>query len=97
MTNNFNKDLRENAARQPSKPSPEVFGTLLKAAAGKLGTDPETLKRRLESGELEKSIMNSSPENEGMQKLKAALSDPETAKKLLRDPRAAAILKKAGR
>ena len=97
MTNDINKTAKGNTPKQSAKPSPQVLGTLLKAAAGKLGTDPETLKRRLESGELEKSIMNASPENEGMRKLKAALSDPETAKKLLRDPRAAAILKKAGR
>ena len=90
MTNNLHKGLDNN---NPGKPSPEVFGALLKAAAGRLGTDPETLRRRLESGELEKSIMDFKPENEGMRKLKQALSDPAAAKKLLSDPRAAALLK----
>ena len=93
MTNNLSKGFAGNGSPKPEKPSPEVFGVLLKAAAGRLGTDPETLRRRLESGELEKSIMDSQPENEGMRKLKQALSDPETAKKLLNDPRAAALLK----
>lgn len=89
MTDNLNKDLRA----QPPKP---VFEALLKAAAGRLGTDTETLRRKLESGELEKSILSSSPADENMQKLRRALSDPAAAQKLLNDPRAAEILKRAG-
>ena len=89
MTDNLNKDLR-------AKPPKPVFEALLKAAAGRLGTDTETLRRKLESGELEKSILSSSPADENMQKLRRALSDPVAAQKLLNDPRAAEILKRAG-
>ena len=86
MPDNLNKDLRVFS-------SSKMFEALLKAAAGRMGTDPETLRRRLESGELENSIKNASAGNESMQKLKAALSDPKAAEKLMNDPRAAEILK----
>lgn len=89
MTENLNKNLR-------AEPPKMVFEALLKAAAGRLGTDTESLRKKLESGELEKSILNSSPADENMQKLRQALSDPAAARKLLNDPRAAEILKRAG-
>jgi hypothetical protein len=89
MTENLNKDLR-------GEPSPKVLETLLKAASAKLGTDPETLRRSLENGSLEKSIKNAPADSEGMKKLKQALSDPKTARQLMNDPRAAEILKRAG-
>lgn len=89
MPDNLNKDLRVFS-------SSKMFEALLKAAAGRMGTDPETLRRRLESGELEKSIRNAPAGDDNMQKLRQALSDPQAAKKLLNDPRAAEILKRAG-
>ena len=88
MTDNLNKDLR-------GEGSPKVLEALLKAAAGRLGTDKETLRRRLESGELEKSILNAHGDSESMRRLKQALSDPAAAKKLLNDPQAAEILRRA--
>jgi hypothetical protein len=89
MPDNLNKDLRVFS-------SSKVFETLLKAAAGRMGTDTETLRKRLESGELENSIKNAADGNESMRKLKQALSDPKEAQKILKDPRAAEILKRAG-
>ena len=90
MTDNLNKDLR-------AGPPPKVLEALLKAAAGRLGTDPAALKRSLESGELEKSIRNAPATDENMTRLKQALCDPNAAKRLLSDPRAAEILKRAGK
>lgn len=70
--------------------SQQKLRALLEAAGKKLGTDPETLRRALESGDAG-SLLGPAHADEG---LRRALSDPEAAKKLLGTPGAQALLKK---
>ncbi len=76
MTNNLNKNL-----------NPAVFDKLLSAAAKKMGCSESELKRKLESGELEKA-MTKNPD------LRKVMSDPALLQRLLNDPNASALLSK---
>lgn len=65
---------------------------LLNAAAQKLGISPEELKKQLESGTFDKALCNM-PRNDAAMLVKA-LSDQNTAEKILSSPQAKAIYQK---
>ncbi|PWL72977.1 MAG: hypothetical protein DBY25_01865 [Clostridiales bacterium] len=67
------------------------LGMLLKMAGKKLGTDPETLRKTLESGKGEELLKKASANNDT---LKKALSSQEMAEKLMRSPDAQELIKK---
>lgn len=64
---------------------------MLQQAAAKLGTTTDQLKEMAVNGNLEKQLNNSVDASTG--DLQKALSDPETAKKLLSSPQAQEIMR----
>ncbi|MBR1863210.1 MAG: hypothetical protein IJ806_03880 [Ruminococcus sp.] len=72
--------------------SKEQTDALLRAAAGKLGTDPADLEKQLKNGQLGKALSRM-PENEAAM-LTKALSDKNTCEKILSSPQAKALFKK---
>lgn len=81
MNNNFN-------------PDPAVLNNLLAAASKKLGCTPEQLRRGIESGDLSKSVSSQSKNDPQFAELSRLMNDPAAMKKLMSDPKAAALLKK---
>lgn len=73
-------------------PDSKAVSALLNLAASKLGTDPAGLERMIKNGETDKAAAGLPKDQQ--QKLKAALSDPEAAKKVLQSPQARAIIEK---
>lgn len=69
--------------------SEDKINELLALAAKKIGTSPQELKRRLQSGSAG-DLAGSS----GNDQVKKVLSNPELAKKMLDTPQAKALLKK---
>jgi hypothetical protein len=67
------------------------FNMLLKMAGKKLGTDPETLRKALESGNADMLLKQAKGQND---QLKQVLSNPELASKLMDSPQAKELLKK---
>ena len=74
------------------KPDPKALGALLKIASAKLGTTPEVLEAQLRDGTFDKALANMKGGDAA--KLRAALSDPNTAKKILSTPQARALYRK---
>lgn len=68
------------------------FDNLLKAASKKLGTDPETLKKAAQSGDINSALKNLNSED--AKKIQNILSNKDMASKLLSSPQAQQILKK---
>ncbi len=58
---------------------------LLRMAAEKLGTDPQTLEAKLRQGGV--------PGGPGMERLQQIMGDPQAVQSLLRSPQAQALLK----
>ncbi len=73
-------------------PNQNELNKLLQTAAERLGTDPQSLKQKAESGELSQLLSQLSPSDS--QKMQQVLSDPQAANKLLSTPQAQALLKK---
>ena len=73
-------------------PNQNELNKLLQTAAERLGTDPQSLKQKAESGELSQLLSQLSPRDS--QKMQQVLSDPQAANKLLSTPQAQALLKK---
>ncbi len=73
-------------------PNQNELNKLLQTAAERLGTDPQSLKQKAESGELSQLLGQLSPSDS--QKMQQVLSDPQAANKLLSTPQAQALLKK---
>lgn len=93
MQNNVNKNAnRKNI--NPNQPDAAALNKLLGIAAGKLGTDPNTLMKKLQSGELEQSLKNSPPANKNMEQLQKALNDPNAMNKLMNDPKTRELINK---
>ncbi len=67
------------------------FNMLLKMAGKKLGTDPGTLRKALESGNADMLLKQAKGQND---QLKQVLSNPELASKLMDSPQAKELLKK---
>ena len=68
------------------------LSALLGLAASKLGTDPSSLERMIKSGRTDQLAGSLPPDQQ--EKLKAALADPETAKKVLSSPQARSLMEK---
>ena len=66
--------------------------TLLRAAAGRLGTTPQALRRAAENGELLESLRQ---KGQGPQ-LEQVLSDPQAARRLLESPQGQSLLRSLG-
>ncbi len=64
---------------------------LLKMAGKKLGTNPETLRKALESGNADYLLNQTKGSND---QLKQLISNPELANKLMESPQAKELLKK---
>lgn len=73
-------------------PDPKTLGALLKIASAKLGTTPEKLEAQLKDGTFEKALGNMKGNDAA--KLRAALSDPKSAQKILSTPQARALYRK---
>ena len=73
-------------------PNQNELNKLLQTAAERLGTDPQSLKQKAESGALSQLLSQLSPSDS--QKMQQVLSDPQAANKLLSTPQAQALLKK---
>lgn len=73
-------------------PNGRQLSSLLGLAASKLGTEPSELEKLIRSGRADKAV--SALPKDQQAKLKAALADPETAKRVLSSPQARAILEK---
>lgn len=74
------------------KPDSRTLSALLKIASAKLGTTPETLEAQLKDGTFDKALANMKGAEAA--KLKAALSDPRSAQRILSTPQAKALYKK---
>ncbi|MBR6101501.1 MAG: hypothetical protein IKP95_03660 [Ruminococcus sp.] len=74
------------------QPDPRALAALLKLASAKLGTTPERLEAQLKDGTFGKALGNM-PGREAAS-LKAALSDPKSAEKILSTPQAKALYEK---
>ncbi|HCC35198.1 MAG TPA: hypothetical protein DEQ02_06005 [Ruminococcaceae bacterium] len=64
---------------------------ILRSASGKLGTDPDKLKDRLNRGDLGDLTKDLNPE--AADKLQKILSDKEQTKKMLSSPQAQMLMK----
>ena len=73
-------------------PNNNELEALLKIAAQRLGTNPDTLKNEAQSGELAKLLGNMSANDAA--KLQQVLNDKNAANKLLSTPQAQALLEK---
>jgi len=73
-------------------PNNDELEALLKLAAQRLGTNPNTLKDKAQSGELSKLLGNMSASDAA--KLQQVLSDKDAANKLLSTPQAQMLLQK---
>ena len=73
-------------------PNNDELEALLKLAAQRLGTNPNTLKDKAQSGELSKLLGNMSSSDAA--KLQQVLSDKDAANKLLSTPQAQMLLQK---
>lgn len=93
MQNNVNKNANRKNINQ-NQPDAAALNKLLGIAAGKLGTDPNTLMKKLQSGELEQSLKNSPPANKSMEQLQKALNDPNAMNKLMNDPKTRELINK---
>ena len=69
----------------------EQLRRLLEMAGKRLGTDPETLRQTLESGQTERLFRNAGEQNPT---LRQALTNPDRAAKLLESPGLRAMLNK---
>jgi len=75
-----------------AKISPEQLNEMLKMASKHLGTDPETLKSKLQSenvGDVVKNMKNSEAS-----KIQKFLKNPKLAQQLLNSPQAQELIKK---
>ena len=77
--------------RVSSRPS-ATMEALLRAAAGRLGTTPQALRRAAENGELLNSLRQ---KGQGPQ-LEQVLSDPQAARRLLESPQGQSLLRSLG-
>lgn len=73
-------------------PNNDELEALLKIAAQRLGTNPDTLKSEAQSGELSKLLGNMSSNDAA--KLQQVLSDKDAANRLLSTPQAQMLLQK---
>ena len=73
-------------------PDGKTFSALLGLAASKLGTDPGSLEAMIKSGETDKVAGSLPPDQQD--KLRAALADPERAKRVLSSPQARSLMEK---
>ncbi len=65
---------------------------LIKTASKKLGTDPQALKKQIDSGNLEDIMKSLSPaQTQGLQQI---LNNPMLAQKLMDSPQAKEMIKK---
>ena len=67
------------------------LNALLKLAGKKLGTDPNTLRKTLESGNADNLLKGAASKNDS---LKKALNDPAIAEKLMKSPQAMELIRK---
>ena len=74
------------------KPDQKAISALLNLAAAKLGTSPEALEGQLKSGNLNGALGGLPADQQ--QKLRAALSEPSAAQKIMNSPQARAIMEK---
>jgi len=65
---------------------------LINMASGKIGAEPEALRRAAESGEIDKLLSKLSKKDS--EKLQAVLMDKDAAEKLLSTPQARQLLEK---
>lgn len=97
MKNNLNKNLSlsGNEKKQGSDNSgAQALDQLLAVASRKLGVSEAQLRAQLESGQLEQAVRKANINDPRLAGLKAALNDPASAEKLMKDPAAADIIKK---
>ena len=73
-------------------PDSKAVSALLNLAAARFGTTPEQFEQMLRSGRADQAVCGL-PEDQ-QEKLKAALADPETAKKVLSSPQARSLIEK---
>jgi hypothetical protein len=92
MEKSLNKKL--NGCKMPDSVNENALNQLITAAAKKLGMSPDSLRKQLENGSLEKAIMQSNTNNPQTERLKKAISDPKAAEKIMRNPETAELLKK---
>ena len=74
------------------KPDSKTLSALLKIVSAKLGTTPETLEAQLKDGTFDKALANMKGGDAA--RLRAALSDPKSAQRILSTPQAKALYKK---
>lgn len=77
------------------QPDSKTLAALLKIASSKLGTTPEKLEAQLKDGTFEQALGNMKGREAAS--LKAALSDPNSAEKILSTPQAKALYEKLSR
>ncbi|SDB33287.1 hypothetical protein SAMN02910317_01624 [Ruminococcaceae bacterium FB2012] len=73
-------------------PDSKAVSALLSLAASKFGTTPEQLEAMLKSGKADRAV--SGLPKDQQDKLRAALADPEAAKKVLSSPQARSLMEK---
>ncbi|MBR6872616.1 MAG: hypothetical protein IKN17_03805 [Ruminococcus sp.] len=74
------------------RPDPSAASALLKLVSAKLGTDPQSLEQQLKNGGAAQLAKSLPPDQAG--KLREALSDPASTRKILQSPQARAVMDK---
>lgn len=74
------------------KPDPSQMDAMMQSAAGQLGMTPDALRSAMQSGSPGSLLNRMSPED--AKKLHQALSDKNTAARVLASPEAQAIMQK---
>lgn len=92
MNNQRNNNGGNKTNNAASGLSPNALNNLLGIVSSKLGTSPQQLKQQLEQGKFDNAVSGMS-QNDTNQLMKA-LSNPQTANKILSSPQAQAIIKK---
>ena len=75
-----------------NRPDPSKMQAVLKLAASKLGTTPEELDAHIRDGTLTGALGNM--KGSDAERLRAALSDPKTAERILSTPQAKSLYEK---
>ena len=77
-------------SNMPSGLSPEKMNALLKLAGQKLGRDPETLKKQIESGQMDQVTQGMSPEQ--AKQVQSMLQNPKAIGQILENPQVKRML-----
>lgn len=71
---------------------PKKLNVLLNTVSRKIGVEPETLRKELESGKFDKAVSGMNPSE--AEKFRQAVNNPKMIEKMMSTPQAKALYKK---